>query len=171
MYWLHLWEVWLLNVAILASNTYACIHFALQMQESLHPWLFKSKKDACGLRSQGLSCLTPVTRPYNYVSRSHVCMFYKHSQSFFLHKTLAREPCIMRICRLFIMSHPADIQNQMPTYLLTSCSMVITAPVVGKLSRQSLEQIIGTLVGGVLGYLTWYLAFISLHMTAVLICW
>ena len=33
--------------------------------------------------------------------------------------------------------------------------MVITAPVVGKLSRQSLEQIIGTLVGGVLGYLTW----------------
>jgi len=37
--------------------------------------------------------------------------------------------------------------------------MVITAPVVGKLSRQSLEQIIGTLVGGVLGYLTWYLAF------------
>lgn len=34
-------------------------------------------------------------------------------------------------------------------------SMVITAPVVGKLSRQSLEQIVGTLVGGVLGYLTW----------------
>ena len=33
--------------------------------------------------------------------------------------------------------------------------MVITAPVVGKLSRQSLEQIVGTLVGGILGYLTW----------------
>ena len=33
--------------------------------------------------------------------------------------------------------------------------MVITAPVVGKLSQQSLEQIIGTLVGGVLGYMTW----------------
>ncbi|KAL3150857.1 hypothetical protein ABBQ32_000610 [Trebouxia sp. C0010 RCD-2024] len=33
--------------------------------------------------------------------------------------------------------------------------MVITAPVVGKLSRQSLEQIVGTLVGGVSGYLTW----------------
>lgn len=33
--------------------------------------------------------------------------------------------------------------------------MVITAPVVGKLSRQSLEQIVGTLVGGISGYLTW----------------
>ena len=35
--------------------------------------------------------------------------------------------------------------------------MVITAPVVGKLSRQSFEQIIGTLIGGVLGYATWLL--------------
>ena len=33
--------------------------------------------------------------------------------------------------------------------------MVITAPVVGKLSRQSFEQIVGTLIGGVLGYATW----------------
>lgn len=33
--------------------------------------------------------------------------------------------------------------------------MVVTAPVVGKLSRQSFEQIVGTLIGGVLGYATW----------------
>ena len=33
--------------------------------------------------------------------------------------------------------------------------MVITAPVVGKLSRQSFEQIVGTLIGGILGYTTW----------------
>lgn len=62
-----------------------------------------------------------------------------------------------------IMSHPADIQQQVATNMLTSCSMVITAPVVGKLSRQSLEQIIGTLIGGVLGYSTWYLTLVSLH--------
>lgn len=40
-------------------------------------------------------------------------------------------------------------------WMFDACSMVITAPVVGKLSRQSLEQIIGTLVGGIFGYLTW----------------
>ena len=40
-------------------------------------------------------------------------------------------------------------------WVCDACSMVITAPVVGKLSRQSLEQIIGTLVGGIFGYLTW----------------
>ena len=44
------------------------------------------------------------------------------------------------------------LQNMQCCY---ACSMVITAPVVGKLSRQSLEQIVGTLVGGVSGYLTW----------------
>ncbi len=75
-----------------------------------------------------------------------------------------------RLLTKVTMSHPADIQQHMPVHMLTSCSMVITAPVVGKLSRQSLEQIIGTLVGGVLGYLTWYLAFISLHFAASPIC-
>ncbi|KAL0033900.1 hypothetical protein WJX77_010072 [Trebouxia sp. C0004] len=50
---------------------------------------------------------------------------------------------------------PLAVQVQEGCMWAAFTSMVITAPVVGKLSRQSLEQIIGTLVGGVLGYLTW----------------
>eukprot|EP00891_Asterochloris_glomerata_P003447 jgi/Astpho2/3447/Aster-x0164 len=43
-------------------------------------------------------------------------------------------------------------------------SMVITAPVVGKLSQQSLEQIVGTLVGGALGLATWeVISIVGLH--------
>lgn len=48
----------------------------------------------------------------------------------------------------------ASMLHQFPN-VFCACSMVITAPVVGKLSRQSLEQIVGTLVGGISGYLTW----------------
>ena len=103
-------------------------------------------------------CVTPVTRPYNCVSRHVLQALIKNCcaqelDNSTMHHLLAN----------LIMSHPADIQQQVATNMLTSCSMVITAPVVGKLSRQSLEQIIGTLIGGVLGYSTWYLTLVSMH--------
>ena len=52
------------------------------------------------------------------------------------------------------MTFAASMRHHAPN-VHYACSMVITAPVVGKLSRQSLEQIVGTLVGGISGYLTW----------------